>query len=264
LKERHQAPLPVWVNDCLTDNIRTDESRNSKGQLPLARAGFFHFGSGEKGDPVRSLVTELDKQNYLEDCLLVLPEAFNVPGGYYSECEPSGKIIEQLSQSSSKYGVAFVVGLIDHGEKPEKRYNSACLIDGTVQTVITKKQSCGNSNLYQKYPHSCDAPLVHRDLGIAALVCMDATTPVLEPERRQLLVDRIVKLGARRNLLCIPSHMGTNFTKPVVERWAELSVVLANASPSPDRPSVIRTASGLFCSDGMRFSENQIRIEGLA
>jgi hypothetical protein len=47
--------------------------------------GVFHFGVSRKGDPYRSLLEELQKaETRLTDFLLVLPETFNRPHGYYA------------------------------------------------------------------------------------------------------------------------------------------------------------------------------------
>lgn len=42
--------------------------------------GHYHFGSDDKDDPVESLKQELNGSDY-GDSLIVLPDAFNVPGG---------------------------------------------------------------------------------------------------------------------------------------------------------------------------------------
>jgi hypothetical protein len=52
----------------------------------IKKIGFFHFGSVEKNDPIRSFEVELQKEPgpQWRDSLIVLPEAFNVLKGYYS------------------------------------------------------------------------------------------------------------------------------------------------------------------------------------
>ena len=52
----------------------------------IKRIGAFHFGSDEKDDPIGSLEVELQERPDLQwrDSLIVLPEGFNVRGGYYS------------------------------------------------------------------------------------------------------------------------------------------------------------------------------------
>lgn len=68
----------------------------------------------------------------------VLPEAFNVPDGYYVGSGPTPSIKNKLVHLSEKYGVAFVAGLVE--DKPasgnQKGFNSACLIDASAESAI--------------------------------------------------------------------------------------------------------------------------------
>src|ERR1035438_1979096 len=107
------------------------------GGPPITRLGFFHFGSDEKADPVGSLeaiIAERPKSE-LEGTLLVLPEAFNTQGGYYSDRpQVNQRAISRLQIVSVERGIVFVVGIVDR----IKGCNSAYLIDGraTLEAIV--------------------------------------------------------------------------------------------------------------------------------
>jgi hypothetical protein len=53
----------------------------------LRSVGSFHFDSTDQSDPVRSLKASLEtaaEGTDLGDCLIVLPEAFNIRRGYWN------------------------------------------------------------------------------------------------------------------------------------------------------------------------------------
>src|SRR5260370_24224462 len=101
-----------------------------------ARVGFFQFGDEcEDVGPIRSLKKSLcraSKNERLDDCLIVIPEAFNILGYRGANRFDSG-IAGSLKKTSAEFKVAIVAGL---GEEPpmwgrQLRYSSAYLIDGS-------------------------------------------------------------------------------------------------------------------------------------
>ena len=185
----------------------------------LNKIGFFNFGEKAKDKPLDSLQNELSKHPGLSDCLLVLPEAFNVKGGYLSyqkgECaDPS--VCAELQNISTGLGVVFVAGLID----PEG-CNSAILIDGAYCRVLSRKDC------------QFDEPIAHRGLRIAALVCNEADYSggnSRRERRRDKVLNAIEALPAGPIVLCVPACLSHPIAEKVVRLWEEPdAMVIANS-----------------------------------
>ena len=137
---------------------------------PIKRVGYFHFGADNKEHPVESLKAALELQGGLGDCLLVLPEAFNVASGYYCGQLPDQLIEAALQELSFTKGVAFVVSLIAPDVGSSGNCNSAVVIDGKSILMLSKKRT----SIRRELDGECvfgDVQIVHRGLRIAALIC---------------------------------------------------------------------------------------------
>jgi len=81
----------------------------------IKRIGFFHFGNFDKSSAVYSLERALDRtelKGRLNHSLIVLPEGFNVVGGYYSAVPTlDAPTKSELQRLSVNRGISFVVGL---------------------------------------------------------------------------------------------------------------------------------------------------------
>jgi hypothetical protein len=199
----------------------------------LKRVGFFHFGSDEKCDPLGSLEAEIKKQEKLElaGALLVLPEAFNVRGGYYSDRPQLGdkpqldqRAVPRLQTLSAERGIVFVAGIIDG----VGGNNSAYLIDGrATPKLLTQKRTAGRPCLYTHCEASEDRFIPFRGVGITALICDDAANAT--GDFLSQTVSRVKNLNMKHSVLCIPAYMRPTVARDTATRWGKLiSVVLAN------------------------------------
>ena len=116
--------------------------------MSIKQVGFFHFGGRTKQDPIGSLEVEIAKRPKLQllDTLLVLPEAFNALGGYYSSTpalDPDA--IRRLQIISTEFGIVFVAAFVDKIRGPISAY----LFDGeATQELLTRKRTDGWRCLY--------------------------------------------------------------------------------------------------------------------
>jgi hypothetical protein len=194
-------------------------------QRPLTSAGFFHFGTRPDRKPIETLKSEIDRKQAsgrdLSECLLVLPEAFNVVGDYSkAAAEPS--IVKSLVTISKDKGIAFVVGLKTRKSLCGGPFNCAYLIDGDLRKRLACKscQDCAGGYVPKEY--SC--AVVHRKRIIAALVCLDAR------KTREDLQDAI---------LCVPAHFTRENPSNILEAWRGKVKALVMANSSDVHPSLI-------------------------
>jgi hypothetical protein len=192
----------------------------------LKRVGFFHFGTYEKCDPVGSLEAEIKKRKKLElaDTLLVLPEAFNVRGGYYNmspELDLNAR--DQLQTISAERGIVFVAGIIDRIGGS----NSAYLIDGReIPELLTRKRAPGLP-LYTPCETVEDNFIRCRGVGITALICDDAAYAY--GDGLMQTVSRVRHLKMKHSVLCIPACMRPTQALSTATRLGNsISVVLAS------------------------------------
>ena len=223
----------------------------------IKRVGFFHFGSLDKTDPIASLGTslaaEVSKNGGLNDCLLVVPEAFNIRNDYHNHNRNARYrdplISKEIKRLSVEFEVAFVAGLIESGEPLGSGYSSAYLIDGDVCKLLSRKMEDDGSHNYKVCPENCDRPILHRGICIAALLCKDASNPsVVMSPRQAVLLERIPKSASTRVVLCVPAAMTSVLSRLVVNAWpTEIAVIVSNSDLR--QPSVMRIGSNLTCLD---------------
>jgi predicted amidohydrolase len=209
----------------------------------LKKIGFFHYGD-EMADPAESLracFEETSKNTAVSDCVIVLPEAFNVRGGYWGvDRTIDHSIADALGELASDFGVALLAGLIDEGRDGSRGYSSAYLFDGAERRLLTRKMADDGSKNYTPFGDDCDTPIRHRGVCLASLICMDAAdfnSPLTD--RHATLLVRMMAHPASVSVLCIPARMQSYGSKEIAEAWpSHLTVVVANSGCS--RPSVIR------------------------
>ena len=230
--------------------MRTSGTRDRE---KLSRIGFFHFGQGDKVDPVASLRKSLSslqaRSTSLGDCLLVLPEAFNVLGGYFGD-HADASIGSALKQISAETKIAFVAGLIEPSQGSTLGCNSACLVDGDCCRLISKKRQYTRPGATRTLYRPCrfDGPILHGGLRIAALVCNDADQGPdcfgsFEDRRSEFLKTTEALKTADPIVLCVPACFSTaRDLTAVAKLWPEASAaVIANGHSSCS--SVICTQS---------------------
>jgi hypothetical protein len=195
-------------------------------QRPLTSAGYFHFGTRPERKPIETLKNEIDseqaKGRILSECLLVLPEAFNVVGDYSKEAAERS-IAKSLMTISKDKGVAFVVGLKTRKSICGGPFNCAYLIDGDLRKRLACKSCQDYTGGYVPKDYSCAA--VHRNHIIAALICMDAT------KTREDLKDAI---------LCVPAHFTIESPLTIAEAWKGKTNLLIVANSCSRHPSLIQ------------------------
>jgi hypothetical protein len=115
----------------------------------IEQIGFFHFGSDKKDDPLGSLERMMTEcpDSQTANSLLVLPEAFNVRGGFYTSNPALDRdALPRLHALSVRRGITFVAGIVDR----IKGSNVAYLIDGDCPPVaLSRKQTAGRDCLYE-------------------------------------------------------------------------------------------------------------------
>jgi hypothetical protein len=239
---------------------------------PINKIGFFHYDAVDKWEPVESLESSIyarlskSGENYLNDSLIVLPEAFNFRGEYTPRCgyqiESSVATKHRLKTLAKQFGIVFVVGLIDNDEprQPLPPLSSAYLITSTCCHRLCRKTGSDNlatadmlpvgdrgDNLYRRCELMCNTPILYDDhTCIAALLCMDATArpgPQTDNSKQHNALRAKVCISHRKTILCVPARMRQFPTLGVADEWHDVDFVLANAchySDSVGRPSVIR------------------------
>src|SRR5260370_19403901 len=139
--------------------------KEARQEVPIERIGFFHYGSDNKEDPIGSLrealllaIAASDPKN-VRDCLIGLPEAFNIRRGYWNAnraLDPS--ISKSLKEVCEEFGAAFVVGLVEQPALLSPHYSSAYLIDGTTRELLSRKmeedRSCNSQPSIQNFDYA--------------------------------------------------------------------------------------------------------------
>src|ERR1051326_2250532 len=246
--------------------VRTFRRRLGSSPAPtLRKIGFCHFGSSHPNNRISSLKTSLMKAaetTALDDALIVIPEAFNIHGGYLDNLHPrllDSSIYESLLKLSSELKAAFVAGLIVNGGR-QPQYSCAYLIDGEISKLLSCKKDDDKTGNYDPCMFDCDQPLLHRGACLAALICMDASNGP-DSERGMQLLNRVRHWRAANQILSIPSHMSAYNSQSVAAAWAKhVHVVLANSYPW--MPSVIHLRGAdqpLLFQD----SDDQVKIVSL-
>ena len=202
----------------------------------LKAVGVFHFGNPDKSGPLGSLKETLATAPDPTDTLIVLPEGFNVPGGFYPGNDPDPSVRSALLELSEAQGIAFVAGLIDD----DPRYNSAYLIDAackeSIRLLSRKRQQPGQN--YISDPQYESEPVLHRGFGIASLICHDLK--VCDDDTRKNLIDHPAWAECGRRILCVPA-CSTNSRQ--LEPWSALwthAVCIAAANGSMQDNSFVQ------------------------
>ncbi len=259
----------------------------------ISKIGVFHFGSGDKGDPLGSLEQALKEASTcysdLSDSLIVIPEAFNIRTEYGSQCLPRDSIPEDsiradLMRMSATHKVALVAGILESPNDrqmlesvngPQKGYNSAFLIDRDLCLLLSRKISCDGTGLYELCLHNhCIKLFPHRGICVCALICMDAELfqryldlPVADMQwsdsffatLRQSLRSR----GRARKILCVPARFSTNSTfspEELITRFDLPEVTIAISNGKSPGASAIRSRNG---QPLINRETNKILITGL-
>ena len=243
----------------------------------INKVGFFHCGNNNNAtSAIKSLSKHLEAAHeHLNDCLIVLPEAFNFwPYTAQGSLDPSVK--DCLKELSRRFNVAFVAGLIESGACGKLGHSCAYLIDGDLCDVLSHKTGMDGVR-YEASPEIRDRTVSHRGIYVAALICMDASNNPRTDWSIERRNEEIKRFNARRGkivertsgdraVFCIPSRMGTIDSTEVAKDWsAQLPnsvVILANApygtNEQPRQKSVIRPEglTEIFsrCSDGNAMS----------
>ncbi len=231
-------------------------SSRSQPEPSLRQIGFFHFGCPDKSDPCGSLENTLGEARGLEACLITLPEAFNVLGGYYDSKGLDERACLRLQTLSAEYGIWFVVGLIEPEIAGVPGYNCAYLVDGTHPPLLLSRKQCGGSSLYTPCGTDDDTAVAWRGAGVTALVCDDAAERTGTDQGPTL--DRVKRLRCSNSVLCVPAYMTITLSEKVARNWAS-SITVALANGCHQQPSVIIHQGREVVQDRVDLDKNQIK-----
>ncbi len=146
---------------------------------PIDKIGFFHFGSEDKSDPIKSLAASLEgavtPHRSLTGLLLVLPEAFNIRNDCRILSEPDPSVVDGLRKMSEEHGIAIVAGLVER----TTRHSCAYLIDGDTCRLLSRKSGSDGSPNYKAYEGISDKPCRRRGVWIAAPSALGRSDPPL-------------------------------------------------------------------------------------
>jgi hypothetical protein len=218
----------------------------------LQKIGFFHFGAEDKGQPVRSLIRALEASisergdRYLDDALIVLPEAFNIRTTYNKPERPAYDpgIKACLKVLAAEFKVVFVAGLVvEESVEQVLPFSSAYFLGAQTCKLLTRKRwgDQMDGRLYVACPTWPSVPYSYDDqTAIAALICMDAKkyrkasgTPESSNTEHDALRARMQVTGTQRNILCVPAHLGDSLDEiqeSLVNVWSDKDLVIANSS----------------------------------
>lgn len=206
----------------------------------ITKIGAFHFGNIDKSDPIRSLTDSLaDASGNLEGALIVIPEAFNIREGYWSDHRYVDASIKTILKEISRcFKIALVAGLIEEGTLGSAS-SSAYLIDCELCEFLSRKTRDDGSRNYVPSPEVQDTAVLHRGVCLSALVCMDAANdfPGLS-DRHHRLLKQMDALNPAPSVLCVPARMGTYGTKEVGESWSPY-VTFALSNGTSSHPSIL-------------------------
>ena len=183
----------------------------------IERIGYFHFGDRGKVDPTGSLDAALRNSESegakLKNSLIVLPETFNVKGGFYGRATDPETCLK-LQKLSQGFGPAFVVGLRDPTVGDLKGFNSAYLLDGANKPqLLAHKHSCTGDYCRAAEQHE-GRTVLHRGIYVAALICDDA----YEADQ-DVILRRFRDQPCAQHVLCIPAFMTTSSSLVVAQKW---------------------------------------------
>jgi len=205
----------------------------------LESVGVFHFGDSDQTCPTQSLQYELEKRCVdVKNSLIVLPEAFNVPDGYYLGAGPTPSIKNKLVHLSERYGVAFVAGLVE--DQPvngnQKGFNSAYLSDASAEPalqLISQKQDPAQPSCAVRNPKGARKIVRHRGIGIAALICNDFMEDCYASEVSALLGNEGWAFCEMR-VLCVPAwSTQSGRLSWVCQQYSEqICIAASNGCPS--------------------------------
>ncbi len=241
----------------------------------IRKLGFFHFGELAKARPVRALIKALEEAlqrngpAYLDDALVVLPEAFNIRSLYNAmpptpNYDPS--IIDCLRVVAAEFTVQFVAGLVIEPRSGNRPFNSAYFIGlGTCELLSRKRcsdQMEGPSLLYMR----CEdwLPIVYRcdsETAVAALICSDARKLCVDDKPHagdnsafhEALKAGFEKINARQSIICVPANLcgDSSYVKHnVAEVWPDRNIAVANSNGGNPAVSIIRLIDGCTAIEG--------------
>jgi hypothetical protein len=218
------------------------------GPRQISRVGVFHFGGCDKGDPVASLEVSLSEaetfQGDLSNCLIVLPEAFNIRTEYDRDCRPEGEICCALRDLSVRRNVALVVGLLESSGEG-KPYNSAFLIDGDFYALLSRKISDGGKGVY-RFPEDTDnaTAIAHGGVCVAGLICMDAKMFCQRGEWFGRLREKLRSTACARRVLCVPARFSDIDPEELTQCFHLPGVTIAISNGNSLHASLIVPRSG--------------------
>lgn len=239
----------------------------------LSRIGFFHFGSGY-GYPVEELVFALDKKgrDAVGNSLIVLPEGFNIRTRHSNPtgpCDFNPSVLRTLRDVAKEWVVVFVAGLIvDTDKHVYPPYNAAYLIDGVSHKLICYKNGGDNSSVenckqttphYTEHKRPCDVnnPLLHSDVSISVLICIDADILMNDDdERYKVLYNRSKTANDVFQIICVPASARFSSFRGFSEKWPNHYVVVSDSGSRLQESFIARGAQPpLSCASG---EENKI------
>jgi hypothetical protein len=203
----------------------------------LAGIGVFHFGQRNLGRPIEQLTQALDESPAPADTLLVLPEAFNIKGEY-SDTDHDRTILCSLIELSKRYNIAFMAGLMEGAQAPD-RFNGGYLIDSDTVALLTYKRCNDSKGGYtvKKYFE----PKVYRGITLACLICADSYSDAScsNMEFHKEIKQRFTK-AEDGTVLCVPAHLQTlDPREGIVNHWRQHFEVVAFANCTENQESLI-------------------------
>ena len=219
----------------------------------LRYGGYFHLEDGRpRVHPVDSLEQALDTcclEDLFSQSILVLPEAFNIIGDYFGAeaGSPDTDVKARLTNVSRNRRLCFVVGLVRVGAE---RYSEAVLIDGgdIVETLSRKRLEDGSPCYEPDNKPAEDKIILHRNLRIGGLVCLDATGWGDREKQQHRHCKIVEEFGqyTEAGLLCIPGRFAGPQTIEVAKDWnrRSISVVIGNCGLAASHPSVLHFSNG--------------------
>lgn len=187
----------------------------------VEKIGYFRFVENFK-KPIQALVEAVDKEqeqhSYVNNSLIVLPEAFNIGGPY--PCKqmdselPAHEILEELRETAARLGIAFVAGILDG------RKNSAFRIDANGPQLVCHKLGEDLTGAYDPCLQNPDwrNPITCANARVAALICMDATEDKTDIKQRRSNLLTNLKEGEGHKIICVPARFTHTSPDPLAFR----------------------------------------------
>lgn len=193
------------------------ERDSASTDAPIRHIGYYHYGdhSVPPLDGLRAALTLYPHKERYEDALIVLPEAINAGTNdqYFTDPILSGPSIFDEIRSLHP-GIAFVAGLTVRNEMDgELPFSSAYVIapDPNEDHILAHKRGrdCADGVTYRPYDGPPTDPIVvrFRNLGLAALICMDAYLDERTEETHQQLDAKLNSLAdVECRIICVPAR----------------------------------------------------------